>query len=55
MRPNTLAEAVDRIAAGEEQDIMLAEFVDSFLLAPDAASRYSADRKSTRLNFSHRT
>jgi hypothetical protein len=39
MRPNTLAEAVERIRAGEPQDEMLAEFVDSFLLAPDATAR----------------
>lgn len=39
MRPNTLAEAVERIRAGEPQDEMLAEFVDSFLLAPDTDAR----------------
>jgi hypothetical protein len=39
MRPSTLAEAVERIRAGEPKDEMLAEFVDSFLLAPDAAAR----------------
>jgi hypothetical protein len=42
MRPNTLAEAVERIRAGEPQDEMLAEFVDSFLLAPNDAARYAA-------------
>jgi hypothetical protein len=41
MRPNTLAEAVERIRAGEPQDEMLAEFVDSFLLAPDTEARYA--------------
>ena len=41
MRPNTLAEAIDRIQAGEDQDIALAEFVDSFVLAPDADARYA--------------
>lgn len=41
MRPNTLAEAVERIRAGEPQDEMLAEFVDSFLLAPDNDARYA--------------
>ena len=40
MRPSTLAEAVERIRAGEPRDEMLAEFVDSFLLAPDSAARY---------------
>jgi hypothetical protein len=42
MRPNTLAEAVERIRAGEPRDEMLVEFVDSFLLAPDAAARFAA-------------
>jgi hypothetical protein len=41
MRPRTLAEAVDRISAGEPKDVMLVEFVDSFLMAPDDASRYA--------------
>ena len=42
MRPSTLAEAIERIRAGEPQDVALAEFVDSFSLAPDAAARYAA-------------
>jgi hypothetical protein len=42
MRPNTLAEAIERIRAGEPQDIALAEFVDSFLLAPDADAKYAS-------------
>jgi hypothetical protein len=42
MRPNTLAEAIERIQAGEPQDVALAEFVDSFLLAPDSEARYAA-------------
>ena len=33
MRPNTLAEAVERIQAGLPRDAVLAEFVDSFDLA----------------------
>jgi hypothetical protein len=33
MRPNTLAEAVERIQAGSPQDVVLAEFVDTFDLA----------------------
>ena len=41
MRPSTLAEAVERIRAGEPRDEMLAEFVDSFLLAPTRAARYA--------------
>lgn len=42
MRPNTLAEAVERIRAGEPQGFALAEFVDSFLSAPDAAAKYAS-------------
>ena len=40
MRPNTLADAVDRIHAGAPLDATLAEFVDTFDLAPDAEARY---------------
>ncbi|MEA2874292.1 MAG: hypothetical protein QOH67_4268 [Hyphomicrobiales bacterium] len=42
MRPITLAEAIERIRAGEPQDVALAEFVDSFSLAPDAGARYAS-------------
>lgn len=42
MRPSTLAEAIERIRAGEPRDIALAEFVDSFLSAPDAEARYAS-------------
>ena len=42
MRPNTLAEAVIRIQAGEPREMMLAEFVDSFDLAASDADRYAA-------------
>lgn len=42
MRPNTLAEAVARIAGGEPQDVMLAEFVDTFDLAPTDEARFAA-------------
>ncbi len=41
MRPSTLAEAVERIRAGGSRDEALAEFVDSFMLAPDAAARFA--------------
>jgi len=40
MRPNTLAEAVDRIQTGASQDVTLAEFVDTFDLAPTIEARY---------------
>ena len=42
MRPNTLAEAVERIRAGEPQDFALAEFVDSFLSGPDTAAKFAS-------------
>jgi hypothetical protein len=48
MRPNTLAEAVARIAEGEPTDVALAEFVDTFLLAPDNAARYAAIAEEPR-------
>jgi|SRR5215212_79960 len=51
MRPSTLAEAVERIRAGEAQDEMLAEFVDNFLLASDSDSRYAAiEREPVRVS-----
>jgi hypothetical protein len=40
MRPNTLAEAVDRIHLGASLDVTLVEFVDTFDLAPTTAARY---------------
>lgn len=42
MRPATIAEAVDRILAGGEQDKAIAEFVDTFDLAPSNEARYAA-------------
>lgn len=56
MRPNTLAEAVERVRAGEPREVALAEFVDSFLSAPDAAAKYASIEREpgltsdTRLN-----
>ncbi|CAN5271344.1 hypothetical protein BH11PSE4_BH11PSE4_16180 [soil metagenome] len=41
MRPNTLAEAVERVRSGAVQDATLAEFVDSFDLAPTPVARYA--------------
>ncbi|MDE5442152.1 hypothetical protein GWG65_11955 [Bradyrhizobium sp. CSA207] len=40
MRPNTLAEAVDRICAGAPQDATLAEFLDAFDLAGTSRAQY---------------
>ena len=42
MRPNTLAEAVERIQAGLAQDVALAEFVDTFDLAKSDHDRYAS-------------
>jgi hypothetical protein len=42
MRPNTLAEAVDRILSGTPQDVALAEFIDRFDLASTAEERYAS-------------
>jgi len=39
MRPNTLAEATKRISLGEPLEKALPEFLDTFYLAQDAASR----------------
>jgi hypothetical protein len=40
MRPKTLAEAINRIQNGVSSEIALAEFVDSFDLAPTIEDRY---------------
>ncbi len=42
MRPSTLAEAVERIQAGSAQDVVLAEFVDTFDLAKTDGDRYAS-------------
>src|SRR5690348_13271667 len=42
MRPNTLAEAVEHIVSGSPRDDVLAEFVDTFDLAPSDAARFAA-------------
>ena len=42
MRPNTLAEAVDWIHAGAPMDATLAEFIDTFDLAPTPAARFAS-------------
>jgi len=42
MRPNTLAEAVERIRLGALRDLALAEFFDTFDLAPTTEERYAA-------------
>ena len=42
MRPNTLAEAIERIIAGEPREKALPEFLDTFYLAPTAELRLCA-------------
>ena len=46
MRPATLAEAIERVIAGEPQDMALPEFLDTFYLAPTAEEQLAtlADR-----------
>src|SRR5215467_12955767 len=50
MRPSTLAEAVERARAGVSQDVAMAEFVDSFLLAPDNSARFAAIEQEPELS-----
>src|SRR6516165_7413556 len=50
MRPNTLAEAVERVRSGAPREIALAEFVDTFLLAPDSAARYACIEAEPQLS-----
>src|SRR6266404_6232623 len=49
MRPNTLAEAVERIQAGSAQDVALAEFVDTFDLAKSDRDRYASIEREPKL------
>jgi hypothetical protein len=41
VRPSTLAQAIERIKMGASQDVTLAEFVDTFDLAPTIDARYA--------------
>ena len=54
MRPNTLAEAVENILAGEPQDLVLAEFVDTFDLAKSDQDRYASIEGEPRLTGNDR-
>ena len=49
MRPNTLADAVERIAAGSARDVALAEFVDTFDLAKTDQDRYASIEREPKL------
>jgi hypothetical protein len=42
VRPQTLAEAVERVQNGVAMDVALAEFVDTFDLAPTIDAKYAA-------------
>jgi hypothetical protein len=49
MRPNSLADAVERIQAGSEWDAVLAEFVDAFDLANTDQDRYASIEREPKL------
>ena len=49
MRPNTLADAVERIQAGSARDVELAEFVDTFDLARTNQDRYASIEREPKL------
>ncbi|WP_291868040.1 hypothetical protein [Bradyrhizobium sp.] len=49
MRPNTLAEAVERIQTGLPRDAVLAEFVDAFDLAKTDQDRYASIEREPNL------
>ena len=49
MRPNTLAEAVERIQAGSAQNVELAEFVDTFDLTKTNRDRYASIEDEPKL------
>jgi hypothetical protein len=49
MRPATLAEAIERIAAGEPQEMALPEFLDTFYLADTDALRLQSIEDTPRL------
>jgi hypothetical protein len=54
MRPQTLAEAVERIEKREPQDVMLAEFVDTFDLARTDGDRYASIEQEPKLTGDRR-
>jgi hypothetical protein len=54
MRPNTLAEAVEKISAGEPRDVLLAEFVDTFDMAKTDQDRYASIEREPKLTSDDR-
>jgi hypothetical protein len=49
MRPTTLAETYERIIAGTDCDVALAEFLDTFYVAPTPEGRLDTLRREPRL------
>jgi hypothetical protein len=49
MRPATLAETYERIMAGTDSDVALAEFLDTFYLTPTANARVETLRREPPL------
>jgi hypothetical protein len=49
MRPATLAETYERILAGEDCDVAMAEFLDIFYLTPTADGRLDTLRREPHL------
>jgi hypothetical protein len=49
MRPNTLADAVERIETGSAQDVVLAEFIDTFDLAKTDSDRYASIEREPKV------
>jgi hypothetical protein len=54
MRPNTLADAVERIQNGSVRDVVLAEFVDTFDLAKTDRDRYASIEREPKLTGDNR-
>jgi len=54
MRPNTLADAVERIQNGFARDVVLAEFVDTFDLARTDQDRYASIESTPKLTGDRR-
>jgi hypothetical protein len=54
MRPNTLADAVERIKAGSAQEVALAEFIDTFDLAKTDRDRYLSIEREPELTGNDR-
>jgi hypothetical protein len=54
MRPNTLADAVERIQNGSGRDVVLAEFVDTFDLVKTDQDRYASIEHEPKLTGDNR-